>query len=183
MGRDIEEGDKGDLESVGTFPTHCQECLELKKEPIVRLSGVPYTQSSSPGGSEGGGSQLTLCSAAAGLQCLSVCERASHLYQQQTPPHTMQSLQAVSFIWLLRGYHAMPHWRLGTVPDPSSILHGSARRNSEKCVMAEARDPCLCCSALGDKSQESRKHQPFHLFSTCAAFPRCKFGDSSAFDF
>lgn len=47
--------------------------------------------------------------------------------------------------------------------------------------MTEAREPCLCCSVLGDKS--SGKHESSHLFSACVAFPRCKFGDSSAFDF
>lgn len=37
-------------------------------------------------------------------------------------------------------------------------------------------------SALGDKSPG--KHKPFHLFlSVCVAFSRCKFSDSSAFDF
>lgn len=67
----------------------------------------------------------------------------------------------------------MPHWRLGTVPDPyiGSVLQGSAKHNFEKCVMVEAREPCLCYSALQDKS--SGKHEPFHLFSACVAFPRC----------
>lgn len=39
---DIEDA-KGDLESVGIFPTHHHECLELRKETIVGLYGAPYT--------------------------------------------------------------------------------------------------------------------------------------------
>lgn len=70
------------------------------------------------------------------------------------------------------------------VPDPQgapcTVLLGRILRR-ERCHGRSQRVTSLS-SALGDKSPG--KHKPFHLFlSICVAFSRCKFSDSSAFDF